>query len=37
MEATEEFLARCPEFVRDADGEKFLLTFNPGGLLRRVR
>lgn len=37
MEATEEFLARCPEFVRDPDGEKFLLTFNPGGLLRRVR
>lgn len=37
MEATDEFLARRTDFVRDPDGSKFLLTFNPGGLLRRVR
>lgn len=37
MEAAEQFLARTSEFTRDPQGEKFLLTFNPGGLLRRVR
>jgi cephalosporin hydroxylase len=36
MEAANAFLATHPEFVRDPDGEKFLLTFNPRGLLKRV-
>jgi cephalosporin hydroxylase len=36
-EATEEFLRGRTDFVRDAEGDKFLLTFNPGGMLRRVR
>lgn len=35
MEAVEEFLPRHPEFVVDEDCEKFLLTFNPHGYLRR--
>jgi cephalosporin hydroxylase len=37
MEAVEAFLAGRSDFERDVDGSKFLLTFNPGGLLRRVR
>lgn len=36
MEATEEFLADHPEFVVDPEGEKFMLTFNPRGLLKRT-
>lgn len=36
-EAVETFLAVHPEFVRDAAREKFLLTYNPGGYLRRTR
>ena len=36
-EAIAEFLAAHPEFVRDASREKFLLTYNPGGYLKRVR
>lgn len=34
-EALEEFLRESPEFVRDLSREKFFLTFNPGGFLRR--
>jgi cephalosporin hydroxylase len=36
MEAVEEFLPRHPEFERDATREKLLMTFNPGGFLRRA-
>ncbi len=35
-EAVEAFLARHPEYHRDHTREKFLLTFNPGGYLKRV-
>ncbi len=35
-EAVEEFLKETSDFVVDRDCEKFLLTFNPGGYLRRV-
>lgn len=34
-EAVEEFLAKNPEWERDRSKEKFLLTYNPGGYLRR--
>jgi cephalosporin hydroxylase len=34
-EAVEEFLERSDGFVRDESREKFLLTFNPGGYLRK--
>jgi cephalosporin hydroxylase len=34
-EAVDEFLPRHPEFARDANCEKFFLTYNPGGYLRR--
>lgn len=38
MEAVSEFLATGgASFARDASREKYLLTFNPGGFLRRVR
>jgi cephalosporin hydroxylase len=36
MEATMAFLPDHPEFVVDRACEKFLMTFNPGGYLRRV-
>jgi cephalosporin hydroxylase len=36
-EAIEEFLAGRPEFEADLSREKFLMTFNPGGYLKRVR
>ncbi len=36
-EAIAPFLAAHPEFARDASREKFLLTYNPGGYLKRVR
>ena len=36
-EAIEEFLAGHPEFEVDLSREKFLMTFNPGGYLRRIR
>lgn len=36
-EAIEEFLQSNGSFVVDRDCEKFLMTFNPGGYLRRVR
>jgi cephalosporin hydroxylase len=35
-EAVEAFLAESDDFVRDRTREKFYLTFNPGGFLRRV-
>lgn len=36
-EAVEQFLSEHPEFERDPRREKFLLTYNPGGYLRRKR
>lgn len=35
MEAVNAFLANNSQFTRDASQERFLLTFNPGGYLRR--
>ena len=35
MEAVEAFLTETDEFERDPSREKFLLSFNPGGWLRR--
>jgi cephalosporin hydroxylase len=35
-EAAAEFVAANPEFVVDREAEKFLLTFNPRGYLKRV-
>jgi len=37
LEAVETFLARTNEFEIDREREKFLLTFNPSGYLKRVR
>ena len=37
FEALERFLPAHPEFVVDSSREKFLMTFNPGGFLRRLR
>jgi cephalosporin hydroxylase len=37
LEAIENFLAGTDEFVIDREREKFLITFNPSGYLRRVR
>jgi cephalosporin hydroxylase len=37
LEAVEAFLAQSDEFVIDREREKFLITFNPSGYLRRVR
>jgi cephalosporin hydroxylase len=37
LEAVEAFLARNRDFEIDREREKFLLTFNPSGFLRRVR
>ena len=34
-EAVDAYLEQHPEFERDHDREKFLLTYNPGGYLRR--
>jgi cephalosporin hydroxylase len=34
-EALDEWLPKHPEFEIDADREKFLVSFNPGGYLRR--
>jgi cephalosporin hydroxylase len=36
MEAVDEFLDDTQSFVRDLTREKFMMTFNPGGYLRRV-
>jgi cephalosporin hydroxylase len=37
FQAVETFLAKTNEFEIDREREKFLLTFNPSGYLRRVR
>jgi cephalosporin hydroxylase len=37
MEAVDEFLSGNDAFVIDTEREKFLLTFNPRGYLRRVK
>ena len=37
LEAIEAFLARTDEFEIDRAREKFLITHNPSGYLRRVR
>ena len=37
QEAIETFLAQADDFVVDREREKFLITFNPSGYLRRVR
>ena len=34
-EAVDEVLARDNRFERDRSREKFMVTFNPGGYLRR--
>lgn len=36
-EAGEEFLARDDRYVVDASRERFMLTMNPRGYLKRVR
>lgn len=36
MEAVEEFLSTRDDFIIDREREKFFLTFNPKGYLRRV-
>jgi cephalosporin hydroxylase len=35
-EAVDTFLSEAPGFARDVSREKFFLTFNPGGFLRRL-
>ncbi len=35
-EAVDDFLARDQRFVRDRSREKFMMTFNPGGYLKRL-
>ncbi|MDB5384453.1 MAG: Cephalosporin hydroxylase [Planctomycetaceae bacterium] len=35
-EAAEKFLAANPDFSRDLSREKFMLTYNPGGYLRKA-
>jgi cephalosporin hydroxylase len=37
MEALDDFLASTSDFVVDPDRERFLMTLNPRGFLRRVR
>jgi len=37
LQAIERFLAQTDEFEIDREREKFLITFNPSGYLRRVR
>jgi len=37
LQAVETFLAQTDEFEIDREREKFLITFNPSGYLRRVR
>jgi cephalosporin hydroxylase len=37
LQAIETFLATTGDFVIDRDREKFLITFNPSGYLRRIR
>lgn len=37
LPAIEEFVQHNPQFVIDADCERYLLTYNPKGFLKRVR
>lgn len=37
MEAVESFLRETPQFTPDRDREKFFLTFNPKGYLRKIK
>ncbi len=37
FEAVDEFLRTNTAFVRDRTRERFLLTFNPGGYLKRLK
>jgi cephalosporin hydroxylase len=37
MEAVDEFVAAHPEFIIDRSREKFGMTFNPRGWLKRVK
>ncbi len=37
MEAIEEFLTKDDRFIIDAEKEKFFMTFNPRGYLKRVK
>ena len=37
LQAVEKFLAQTDDFVIDREREKFLITFNPSGFLRRVQ
>jgi cephalosporin hydroxylase len=36
FEAVDDFLQGNPNFVVDSSREKFLMTFNPGGFLKRI-
>lgn len=36
MEAMDEFLPKHPEFEKDKSKEKFMMSFNPNGYLKRV-
>jgi len=37
MEAVDEFLKENKDFMSDQTREKFYLTFNPNGYLKRIR
>lgn len=37
MEAVQKFISKRDDFVIDKRGEKFLLTFNPDGYLKRIK
>jgi cephalosporin hydroxylase len=37
MEAVQEFLAENEDFIIDKNREKFFMTFNPEGYLKRVK
>ena len=37
MEAIEEFLQKHPEFIIDKTREKFLMSFNPNGYLKKIK
>jgi cephalosporin hydroxylase len=37
MVAAQRFLAETDEFTLDREPEKFLLTYAPGGFLKRIR
>ena len=36
-QAVEKFMEETSDFIRDRSREKFLLTGNPGGFLKKVR